>query len=479
MNRFGNVTEKFGVRGLRLVVVLLISMVMALTGALPAQARGKFAAITVDARTGAILFSDDANGLRHPASLTKMMTLYILFQDLKAGRVRLSSSFRVSARAAAMAPSKLGLKPGSTITVEQAIKALVIKSANDVAATVGENLGRGSEAAFALRMTRVARGLGMSRTTFKNASGLPHPAQVTTARDMATLGLRLMRDFPQYYPYFRAQSFVFKGRIIRSHNRLVGRFPGTDGIKTGYVNASGYNLVTSTRRENKRLVGVVLGAGTSGKRNAFMMAMLTRAFAKAQSGQTVAALAGSPRGAINPLAKKSKVALQMETPVSLEEKPTVAESDQLAAAAEAAAVTESDDDEATDSAPSVIEAGLVPAEKFTKKKRGEKLPFSVKTITATSVDPVAEIKVASLPVGYSVQISSFANKGAAQAALGKIKLAAPIETDGKQAFTVAVRKNGKLFYRVVIVGFSEATAKKSCSKLSKIGKTCAVLTPNA
>jgi D-alanyl-D-alanine carboxypeptidase len=194
-----------------------------------AEAKPQFSALTVDARTGAILYQNDPDGLRHPASLTKMMTLYVLFQDLKSGRIKRSTMLRISARAANMAPSKLGLKPGSTISVDDAIKALVTKSANDVASAIGENLG-GTESNYAARMTRVAHSIGMSRSTFFNSSGLPNPGQYTTARDMATLGLRLMRDFPQYYPYFRIQAFNFHGQTIRTHNRLVGHFEGTDGI---------------------------------------------------------------------------------------------------------------------------------------------------------------------------------------------------------------------------------------------------------
>ena len=210
-----------------------------------------------------LFFDSDSNGLRHPASLTKMMTLYIIFEELKAKRITLQTPIRVSARAAGMAPSKMGIKPGGASPSSRRSTALVIKSANDVAAAVAENLS-GSESAFAKRMTTTARRLGMSRTTYVNASGLPNPRQITTARDQATLGLRLMRDFPQYYPYFRATQFVFHGKVVKTHNRLVQRFQGTDGIKTGYINASGFNLVTSTKRGNKRLVGVVLG-GKSAK----------------------------------------------------------------------------------------------------------------------------------------------------------------------------------------------------------------------
>ena len=263
----------------------------------PAWANSKFAAITVDARNGKVLFSSSADATRHPASLTKMMTLYVLFQELQSGRLSLNSPIRMTKRAANMAPSKLGVAPGDTITVETAIRALVVKSANDVAAAVAENVS-GSESEFAERMTRTARKLGMTRTVFANASGLPNPRQVTTARDMATLGLRLMRDFPQYYPYFRTRSFVYNGRTVKGHNKLLGTYDGTDGIKTGYINASGFNLVTSVRRDDKRLVGVVLGGRTGAARDAYMKQMLSKYFGKARNGKTIAALAGSSRGAV-------------------------------------------------------------------------------------------------------------------------------------------------------------------------------------
>ena len=249
----------------------------------PSEAKPQFSAIAVDARTGKILFGSAIDGPRYPASLTKVMTLYVLFEDLKAGRIKLTSDLKVSQRAASMQPSKLGLKPGSTISVENAIKALVTRSANDVAATIGENL-EGSEANFATRMTRKARAIGMSKTTFKNASGLPNPAQVTTARDMATLSLHIQRDFPEYYPYFRITSFTYKGQTIRTHNRLLGKYQGTDGIKTGYIGASGFNLTTSAKRGDKRIVGVVMGSSSGGSRNAYMMKMLDNAFPKCVDG---------------------------------------------------------------------------------------------------------------------------------------------------------------------------------------------------
>ncbi len=457
-------------RVLKPVTIAVVSLALLLTSLVSAEAAVKFSTIVVDARTGALLSADDPDGYRHPASLTKMMTLYLLFQDLKSGRVRLNTPLRVSRRAASMAPSKLGLKAGSTISVEQAIKALVIKSANDAAATVGENLGNGSESAFANRMTRVARQIGMRRTTFKNASGLPNPSQVTTARDMATLGLRLMRDFPQYYPYFRSTSFVFKGRLIQGHNRLVGRFPGTDGIKTGYVNASGFNLVTSTKRGDKRVVGVVMGARSSGTRNAHMMTIISRAFPNARGGNTIAAVAGSSRGAINPIAK-GKVRDSDQTEVAATDPVTDEDKDLLAAVAAEAAVTTREEEGEADSAvapsdePQVLEAELVDTPR--------KLPFAVKPAS----DKTEELNVASLPDSYSVQIGLFKSKKDAQTGLGNIRAAVGKDMKDKNAYTISVKKGGKLSYKVMISGFSEMIAKKSCAKASKMGKVCAVLNP--
>lgn len=459
-------------QGFKSVFAMLLSAALLLGSMASAEAAVKFSTIVVDARTGAMLSSDDPDGYRYPASLTKMMTLYILFQDLKSGRVKLSTNLRVSRRAAAMSPSKLGLKAGTTITVEQAIKALVIKSANDAAATVGENLANGSEQAFAVRMTKVARYLGMRRTVFKNASGLPNPAQVTTARDMATLGLRLMRDFPQYYPYFRSTSFMFKGRLIRGHNRLVGRFPGTDGIKTGYVNASGFNLVTSTKRGDKRVVGVVLGARSSGTRNAHMMRIIARALPGARNGNTIAALAGSSRGAINPIAK-GKLKDDSQNQVAAAAPVTDEDKDLLAAVAAEAAVTTEEEEGEADAAPSADEPKVLQAELVDTPKNPRKLPFAVKPAS----NKTEELTVASLPDSYSVQISSFKSKKEAETGLSNIRAAVGRDMKDKSAYTISTKTSGKLRYKIMISGFSEGVAKKSCAKASKMGKACAVLNP--
>ena len=428
-----------------------------------AQAKPEFSAITVDARTGSVLFSDNPDGLRYPASLTKMMTLYVLFQDLKAGRINRGTPLRVSARAASMAPSKLGLRPGTVITVDEAIKALVTKSANDAAATIAENLG-GTEANFAARMTRVAHSIGMSRSSFNNASGLPNPDQFTTARDMATLGLRLMRDFPQYYPYFRITAFNFHGRIIRTHNRLVEHYAGTDGIKTGYIAAAGFNLVTSTKRGDKRLVGVVLGAKSSGSRGAYMMAMLENNFAHAQAGATVAAFAGSSKGVINPLASAMAQMLSK------------AEKDQLAAAVASASQDQSTDEAPPDPTatgsvtPEVLEAALTPADE--KQKSIGDLPFAVKSVSA---EPYTLAN--SLKQSWNIQIGAYPDKALAEAKLTAIKGKALASLEGKFAYTTAIQKNASVIYRARFAGFDAATAKQACAKIITLGEKCLAVQP--
>jgi D-alanyl-D-alanine carboxypeptidase len=251
------------------------------------------AAIVVDAKTGKTLYADRADSKRHPASLTKMMTLYLLFEALESGRTSLKSRIKISAHAAAQAPSKLGLKAGSTISVRDAILSLVTKSANDMAVAIAEYLG-GSERNFCAQMTRQARELGMSRTTFVNASGLPDNAQITTARDMATLGRALREHYPQYFSYFSTPSFVYGGHRIANHNRLLGKVAGVDGIKTGYTRASGYNLVASVKRDNREIVAVVIGSETSKWRDNHMTYLIGKYLPKASRGPHTASIPGGP-----------------------------------------------------------------------------------------------------------------------------------------------------------------------------------------
>jgi D-alanyl-D-alanine carboxypeptidase len=233
----------------------------------PATAEEKgFSALVLNAGTGEELYAVDADAARFPASLTKMMTLYLLFEAVSDGRYTLSSPLTVSENAASQPPAKIGLKAGSTITVQQAARALAVKSANDVGMVVAENLA-GSEAAFARQMTQQARALGLSRTRFVNATGLPDPNQVTSARDMAKLGLALKRRFPQYAGYYRAKSFTYNGRTFKTTNNLLGKVSGVDGLKTGYIRMSGYNLVATARRGGKQLIVVVMGGKSEAARD--------------------------------------------------------------------------------------------------------------------------------------------------------------------------------------------------------------------
>jgi D-alanyl-D-alanine carboxypeptidase len=255
----------------------------------------RYAAIVVDSATGEVLFARNADDRRYPASLTKIMTLYILFEEMQKGRFNEASKLEVSAKAAAQAPSKLGLKAGQTITVGEAIRALVTKSANDAAMVVAENVS-GSESVFAQRMTTTARRLGMNGTTFRNPNGLPNPGQVTTARDMATLGLAIQTRFPQEYKVFSTRKFVFRGATYGNHNRLLGTVEGVDGIKTGYINASGFNLVTSVKRDGRQLVAVVMGGATGRSRDAHMAELVRTYLPKATVTRATQPLVASVRG---------------------------------------------------------------------------------------------------------------------------------------------------------------------------------------
>jgi D-alanyl-D-alanine carboxypeptidase len=456
----------------RELAVLILALMLAAMAFEPASAKPRFSALAVDARNGKILFSSDADGLRHPASLTKVMTLYLLFEDLESGKIKLDTKLRVSKRASGMAPSKLGLKPGSSIAVEDAIKALITKSANDVAAVVAENLG-GSEAEFAQRMTRTARKIGMSKSVFRNASGLPNPQQVTTARDMATLGLRIQRDFPQYYPYFRISQFSYRGRVYKTHNKLIGRYDGTDGIKTGYIAASGFNLTSSVRRGAKRVVGVVLGAKSGSSRNAYMMKMLDKAFPKASEGKTIAALAGSSKGAIDPLAAKKKPSQASESVAAAAEPDPPAKEvpaaelpgpkETAVLEAKIADVVEGDNEDAAEQREDG-EADALP----------ENLPFAVKQETETGA--------ASFPAGpksWAIQVGTYPSKTDAQTELNRIRQGTGEVLKGKQAFTVQVQRGEETIYRARFSGFTETAAKSACRKLAAQGFTCLALSPQS
>lgn len=255
-----------------------------------------FSAIVVDANSGRALYSRSEHELRHPASVTKVMTLFLLFEQLEKGRLRLDSPLMISQHAAAQAPSKLGLRPGQTISVDNAIKAVVTKSANDIACAIAENVA-GDEHSFAQMMTRKAHALGMRNTNYENASGLPDPNQVTTAYDLALLGRAIQERFPRYYRYFSTPSFAYNGALHRNHNHLLGQVEGMDGIKTGYTRASGFNLLTSVRRRGHHIVAVVMGGKTAYTRDRIMAGLIEENIDGGSSVRTAAAVSEDPRAA--------------------------------------------------------------------------------------------------------------------------------------------------------------------------------------
>ncbi len=260
---------------------MLAALALGLSAVTEASAaRSKYSAIVVDANTGKTLFSANAGEPRYPASLTKMMTLYLIFETLAAGKIKKSTQVPFSAHAAAQPPTKLGVKAGGSVSVETIIYSLVTKSANDSAAAIAEYLG-GTEDGFARMMTAKARKLGMTGTLFRNASGLPDASQHSTARDLAMLGLALREHFPQYYAYFSTRSFTYGRQRMANHNRLLGRVKGIDGIKTGYTRASGFNLVSSVGDGKRRIVAVVMGGQTGRARDNHMAELIKKYLPKA------------------------------------------------------------------------------------------------------------------------------------------------------------------------------------------------------
>lgn len=404
---------------------------------MPAHANPKYAAIVVDANTGKVLHASRAHASRYPASLTKMMTLYMVFDALDRKKISKKSRIRVSKYAAGKPPSKLGIRAGRSITVEHAILALVTKSANDVAAAVGEFLG-GSESKFAEMMTAKAKQLGMKSTRFRNASGLPDSRQVTTARDMATLGLALREHFPHHYHYFSTRSFKFGKRRYGNHNRLLGRVRGVDGIKTGYIRASGYNLVTSASNGNRRIVAVVMG-GRSGKRRNAAMTNLVKKYlpraSKRSRGPLIAARKNIPN-----IALASLPAAAAPVPQPRPTNPAVA-------------------------------MAYAPIPKERVAKRPERAV--VKPVDPVETGATAEKEERLKPTGWVVQVASLPSEAEAREYISKTKSKAGPVLASATGFTETFTKNGTVYHRVRFAGFkSKDRAWGACSKLKKRKISC-------
>ena len=432
------------------------------------EAHARYASIVIDAETGEVLRSRSADIRRYPASLTKMMTLYLLFEAIDNGKFSLDSKLKVSKRAAGQSPSKLGLPAGSTIRAEDAIKALIVKSANDIAVVVAEALG-GTEVEFARKMTRKAKALGMSRTSFRNASGLPNRKQRSTARDMARLAQALMRDFPHRYHYFDDQRFRFKGRDHRTPNKLLARYRGMDGIKTGYIRASGFNLVASAERDGRRVIAVVFGGKTPRSRNAHMANLLDLGFTRiaendAKRGRVRYAgipwpPAGSALAAPAPRFKPTAIMVAAAQPPDL---------------VEGAAAPLAEPIEAPRPAPEPAEvvSGPPPLQPAPVKPGTETLAVAKPEHAPLSVKPLVPPSTADGPWG--IQVGSYESVTAAEIAMRRASARAPLLNDANATFIPRADGRGTL-YRARFLGLYKNDANRACKTLRAAPMPCIVI----
>ena len=431
------------------LVAVAVSAILTLLALPSGPAQARYASIVIDAESGQVLHAVNADTRNYPASLTKMMTLYMVFDALEKGRLTLDQELPVSKRAYGMPPSKLGLKVGETIRVRDAILALVTKSANDVAVVVAEALA-GKETKFAQAMTKRARALGMRRTSFRNASGLPNRGQKSTARDMARLAQALLTDFPQYYHYFSTSTFSYNGRTYRSHNKLLKSYRGTDGIKTGYIRASGFNLVTSVERRNRRIIAVVFGGKTARSRDRHMVKLLNRGFKKLAS-QGVRSIPRVPGR--NPF----------QAPLATLE---------IAAAS-------GDKTAATASKP-VETAAAPPSRDHLPRPARPVKPVPKSSLVATVDSSQSAVEVESLTNDWTVQVGAFSRFSTAHKSAKSALAQAPKALRGAK---VAIRRVDSTtrgtFYRSQLTGLYEKQAREACQTLVAAEISCVVLQPEA
>jgi len=470
----------FGVGRGRVSVAIVGVIVASLAWAGPAEAKRKLvrkgggynpptAAMVVDTKTGKVLFAENPDASRYPASITKVMTLYMLFEQLEKGRYSLNSPLKVSAWAARQAPSKLSLQPGETIEVEDAIKALVTKSANDVAVVVAENIG-GTEQNFAAMMTRKARSIGMSRTTFRNASGLPDTGQVTTARDLITMGRAIQDRFPRYYGFFATRNFSYDSAFYGNHNKLLGRIEGVDGIKTGYTRLSGFNLLTSVKADGRQLMAVVLGGRSGASRDRYMAELIDRHLDRAYAGnrtapaiiesQDTASAASEEDQAPTP---KTTAALQPKQPASTS-----------AAAAPAPAQTKA---VAPAPTPARVAASVPVAPTTTPQTKANSAATTTPGSWKVGAQPVVRTasiapKQAPVPPGWSVQIGTAKTETGAKTILNEARSDAAKVLKGA---VPNVERASEKAYRARFAGFkTKDAAEKACKSLKKSGYDCFV-----
>ena len=504
----------FAGRSAAFASVIVAATVMVAAVSSPAEARRRnlhkgggysppYAAMVVDAKTGRVLHAENEDALRHPASVTKVMTLYLLFEQIEKGRFKLDSELKISTHAARQAPSKLGLRPGETIEVEDAIKALVTKSANDIAVAVAENIG-GTEEAFADMMTRKARQLGMNRTVYKNASGLPDTGQVTTARDLVTLGRAIQDRFPTYYRYFSTPTFSYAGATHRNHNRLLGRVEGMDGIKTGYTRMSGFNLLTSVKTEGRHVVGVVLGGRSAASRDRQMADLLDQSLERAYAGSRTAPPVGEgtavadrdppkeavrtrvaslddevPTAAVTPKAAVAQAAPAPKTIDVAAARPVVASavgtststptstgSLRWAVGAQPVTETGKGDPKAAKAEPAKPEPT-----KVARLEAGKPDPKADKKVEAAKTDVHKTVVPKSALSGWIIQLGATDDEAKAKEILSKARSQnrALAKAD---PFTEKVSKGGSTLYRARFSGFDEDDAQTACKSLKRNGFAC-------
>ena len=400
----------------------------------------KYAAIVIEETSGKVLFARNADKARYPASLTKIMTLYLLFEELESGRMTMRTKLPVSRVAASRSPSKLYLKPGQSITVKDAIYALITKSANDVATVIGEALS-GTEREFGKRMTRKARALGMSATTFRNASGLPHSKQRTTARDMARLGIAVRRDFPQYFGFFSTKSFRWRGKRFGNHNKLLSNYTGTDGIKTGYIDASGFNLLATVERNGVRLIGVVFGGRTGKTRDTHMVKILDKSFKRVKPGDIRTQLAAASSNAVRALPKTLPQSLPVPPP-----------------------------------APDTLPVAPPPRRANT---RSIDLALAGESGYLDGKPPTPNLRKIAGPSKWSVQVGSFAKRANAHKAAAQARRAAVQVLGSTPARLTMVTRGNIPLWRVRFHNLDETAARSACAVLFAKGRPCVAIEESA
>jgi D-alanyl-D-alanine carboxypeptidase len=447
-----------------------------------------FSAIVVDANSGRTLYSADENGLRHPASITKVMTLYLLFEQLDSGAMTLRTPILISEHAASQEPSKLGLAPGDSISVDDAIKAVVTRSANDIAVAIAEAVGQ-SESNFADMMTRKAHALGMTNTVYRNASGLPNDEQVTTARDLTILGRSLEERFPRYFRYFSTAQFDFDGEIIGNHNHLLGRIDGVDGIKTGYTRASGFNLLTSVHRDGRSLLAVVMGGRSAAGRDRIMANLIGDHIAEASTARTATAVADA--SSVETAQPRDEA---VAAPPARARQAVVAEAklERVSAATRAANAAGEGDDGAGDEEtaapqPTAADLGMLKSPAKSSTKTQARLAAASSLVMPplgrpeNSADDARRPGRASQqdedrdglgPRGWMIQIGAPDNLAKANALLSLARERNRSTLASAKPVTEKVRKGDATLYRARFAGLDSASAEAACRSLKRTGFSC-------